>query len=55
MLVDLRLPKRAATESYPPGALGREFILMQPDTLDETTFDAIIQTLLLLLRARTEA
>ena len=55
MPVDLRLAKRAATEGYLPGAPAREAILLQPDTLDEATFDTIFPTLLLLLRARTEA
>ena len=52
-MVDLRNVKRTATEGYPPGHPGREAILVQPDELEQTTFDALLPSLLKLLRIRT--
>ena len=54
MLVDLRLPKRAATEGYLPGAPGREALLAQPDELEEAAFDSLLPALVRMLRLRTE-
>lgn len=52
MPVDLRLAKRAATESYVPGAPGREALLAQPDEIDEATFDSLLGTMVRLLRTK---
>ncbi|MCI4327126.1 MAG: hypothetical protein L3K16_05780 [Thermoplasmata archaeon] len=53
MPIDLREPKSEATRTLPPGHPGREALLAQPDLLPIAEFDALIPTLIRMLRSRT--
>ena len=51
--IDFRAIKDAARKELPPGQLGRELLLTQPDELPSAVFDALVPSLIRLLRGRT--
>lgn len=52
MSISLRAVKEEAVRAFPPGHPAREVILAQPDELPEQTFDALVPTLVALVRQR---
>jgi hypothetical protein len=49
--IDLRPAKNAAMVALPAGHPGRALLLAQPDSLDEPSFDALLPSIVRLLRA----
>lgn len=52
MKVDISDAKAEARRTLAPGNPGREALLVAPDSLDESTFDALVPTWIRLLRLK---
>ena len=54
MWIDLTSVKESALRDFPPGHLGREALLAQPDELEVAAFDVLFPALVRLFRLRSE-